>query len=131
MPALVAHRRRCRRGRNSGDEEEPTLEETEDAAEPQVNRVLEYANEPLISMSRSNLRTDSFAGSVKQKSDSSIRARVGWLVTPRRPVAHPERAQLNRGASPLIFVTAAALQVRSLPDRREGVACDHHDGLAV
>src|SRR5262245_7441999 len=27
-------------------------------------------------------RTDSFAGSVKQKSDSSIRARVGWLVTP-------------------------------------------------
>jgi len=28
------------------------------------------------------LRTDSFAGSVKQKSDSSIRARVGWLVTP-------------------------------------------------
>jgi outer membrane immunogenic protein len=29
-----------------------------------------------------NARTDSFAGSVKQKSDSSIRARVGWLVTP-------------------------------------------------
>jgi outer membrane immunogenic protein len=29
-----------------------------------------------------NVRTDSFAGSVKQKSDSSIRARVGWLVTP-------------------------------------------------
>jgi outer membrane immunogenic protein len=28
------------------------------------------------------VRTDSFAGSVKQKSDSSIRARVGWLVTP-------------------------------------------------
>ncbi len=28
------------------------------------------------------LRTNSFAGSVKQKSDSSIRARVGWLVTP-------------------------------------------------
>jgi outer membrane immunogenic protein len=28
------------------------------------------------------LRTDSFAGSVKQKSDSSIRGRVGWLVTP-------------------------------------------------
>src|SRR5262245_55599970 len=27
-------------------------------------------------------RTDSFAGSVKQKSDSSFRARVGWLVTP-------------------------------------------------
>ena len=28
------------------------------------------------------VRTDSFSGSVKQKSDSSIRARVGWLVTP-------------------------------------------------
>jgi outer membrane immunogenic protein len=28
------------------------------------------------------VRTDSFAGSVRQKSDSSIRARVGWLVTP-------------------------------------------------
>ncbi len=28
------------------------------------------------------LRTDQFAGSVKQKSDSSIRARVGMLVTP-------------------------------------------------
>ena len=28
------------------------------------------------------LRTDSFSGSVKQKSDSSIRARLGWLVTP-------------------------------------------------
>jgi outer membrane immunogenic protein len=28
------------------------------------------------------LRTDSFAGSVKQKSDYSIRGRVGWLVTP-------------------------------------------------
>jgi outer membrane immunogenic protein len=27
-------------------------------------------------------RTDQFSGSVKQKSDSSIRARVGWLVTP-------------------------------------------------
>src|SRR5262245_38076412 len=40
---------------------------------------------PIISTftSTSNyLRTDSFAGSVKQKSDSSIRARVGWLVTP-------------------------------------------------
>jgi hypothetical protein len=34
---------------NSGDEEEPAQEETEDAAEPQVNRVPEYANEPLIS----------------------------------------------------------------------------------
>jgi outer membrane immunogenic protein len=29
-----------------------------------------------------SVRTDSFAGSVKQKSDSSIRGRVGWLVTP-------------------------------------------------
>jgi outer membrane immunogenic protein len=29
-----------------------------------------------------SVRTDSFSGSVKQKSDSSIRARVGWLVTP-------------------------------------------------
>jgi outer membrane immunogenic protein len=28
------------------------------------------------------VRTDSFAGSVKQKSDSSIRARVGMLITP-------------------------------------------------
>jgi outer membrane immunogenic protein len=28
------------------------------------------------------LRTDNFSGSVKQKSDSSIRGRVGWLVTP-------------------------------------------------
>ena len=28
------------------------------------------------------LRTDQFSGSVKQKSDSSIRARVGMLVTP-------------------------------------------------
>jgi outer membrane immunogenic protein len=28
------------------------------------------------------LRTDQFSGSVKQKSDSSIRGRVGWLVTP-------------------------------------------------
>src|SRR5262249_28963885 len=40
---------------------------------------------PIISTSTSTsnfLRTDSFAGSVKQKSDSSIRARVGWLVTP-------------------------------------------------
>jgi outer membrane immunogenic protein len=40
---------------------------------------------PIISTSTSTsnfLRTDAFAGSVKQKSDSSIRARVGWLVTP-------------------------------------------------
>jgi outer membrane immunogenic protein len=33
-------------------------------------------------ISSNYLRTDSFAGSVKQKSDYSIRARVGWLVTP-------------------------------------------------
>src|SRR5262245_26374214 len=38
---------------------------------------------PIFVTSTNNyLRTDSFAGSVKQKSDSSIRARVGWLVTP-------------------------------------------------
>jgi outer membrane immunogenic protein len=33
-------------------------------------------------ISTNYLRTDSFAGSVKQNWDSSIRARVGWLVTP-------------------------------------------------
>ena len=39
--------------------------------------------DPILVTSTNNyLRTDSFAGSVKQKSDSSIRARVGWLVTP-------------------------------------------------
>jgi outer membrane immunogenic protein len=40
---------------------------------------------PIISTSTSTsnfLRTDSFFGSVKQKSDYSIRGRVGWLVTP-------------------------------------------------
>jgi len=40
---------------------------------------------PITSTSTSTsnyLRTDSFSGSVKQKSDSSIRARMGWLVTP-------------------------------------------------
>src|SRR5262245_59801100 len=33
-------------------------------------------------ISDNSLRTDSFSGSIKQKSDSSIRGRVGWLVTP-------------------------------------------------
>ena len=41
------------------------------------------ASATAISVTGSNyLRTDSFAGSVKQKSDSSIRARLGTLITP-------------------------------------------------
>jgi outer membrane immunogenic protein len=41
-----------------------------------------FGNPILVASTNNFLRTDSFAGSVKQKSDSSIRARVGWLVTP-------------------------------------------------
>jgi len=41
-----------------------------------------FGNPILFTSTNNYLRTDSFAGSVKQKSDSSIRARVGWLVTP-------------------------------------------------
>jgi outer membrane immunogenic protein len=44
---------------------------------------LNQASATPISITGSNfLRTDSFAGSVKQKSDSSIRARLGTLITP-------------------------------------------------
>jgi outer membrane immunogenic protein len=45
--------------------------------------VSSFVSSPSPGVFTSNyLRADSFAGSVKQKSDSSIRARVGWLVTP-------------------------------------------------
>src|SRR3954447_20934257 len=44
---------------------------------------LSQSSPAAISVTGSNyVRTDQFAGSVKQKSDSSIRARVGTLVTP-------------------------------------------------
>ena len=44
---------------------------------------LSQSSAPSIAVTGSNyVRTDQFAGSVKQKSDSSIRARVGTLVTP-------------------------------------------------
>jgi outer membrane immunogenic protein len=35
-----------------------------------------------ITTTTNYVRTDQFAGSVKQKSDSSIRGRIGWLVNP-------------------------------------------------
>jgi outer membrane immunogenic protein len=41
-----------------------------------------FGNPILVTSTNNYLRTDSFAGSVKQKSDYSIRGRVGWLVTP-------------------------------------------------
>jgi outer membrane immunogenic protein len=45
--------------------------------------VSSFGSSSSSSSSSSNfLRTEQFSGSVKQKSDSSIRARVGWLVTP-------------------------------------------------
>jgi outer membrane immunogenic protein len=44
---------------------------------------LNQSSSTLIAVSGSNyLRTDQFSGSVKQKSDSSVRARLGVLVTP-------------------------------------------------
>jgi outer membrane immunogenic protein len=44
---------------------------------------LNQSSSTLIAVTGSNfLRTDQFSGSVKQKSDSSIRARLGVLVTP-------------------------------------------------
>ena len=44
---------------------------------------LSQSSPAAISVTGSNyVRTDQFSGSVKQKSDSSIRARVGTLVTP-------------------------------------------------
>jgi outer membrane immunogenic protein len=44
---------------------------------------LNQSSSTLIAVTGSNfLRTDQFSGSVKQKSDSSIRARLGILVTP-------------------------------------------------
>ena len=41
-----------------------------------------FGNPILVTSTNNYLRTDSFAGSVKQKSDYSIRGRVGTLVTP-------------------------------------------------
>src|SRR5262245_52868569 len=61
---------------------ESSLSQSSSTSIPVTTFTPPFSGSPGFFTTNNYLRTDQFSGSVKQKSDSSIRARLGWLVTP-------------------------------------------------